>query len=140
MTETDESLFASGLDRYKAGEAPETLIPLFKEVCDRTPKNATGWACLAWLYLLNDKPQSALKAAQKSIKLEPRSPQARVNLAAAMLESGQKGVRAHIEVAQQVMALDEQIRQEVAENIEDGLNRKPDWKSLERIKHWLLES
>ncbi len=134
------SLLDQGLERYKAGEATETLIPFFKEICDRAPKNSTAWACLAWLYLLSNKPKSALKAAQKSVKLEPRSPQARVNLALALMDSGESGVRQHIEMAQQVMALSAEIRQDVAENIEDGLSRKPDWQSLQRVKTWLLEN
>lgn len=139
MTESVVSTFESGLERYKAGEEPETLIPVFQDICDRAPKNPTGWACLAWLYLLTDKPKSALKAAQKSVKLDSRAPQARINLALAMLETDTKGVRQHIEIAQQMMSLDTQIRQDIEENIEDGLSRKPNWKSLKRVKNWLLE-
>jgi predicted Zn-dependent protease len=140
MSDSVNALFERGLERYKAGEAPETLIPVFKDICDRAPKNATAWACLAWLYLLTDKPKSALKAAQKSIKLDARPPQARINLALAMLETGSPGVRVHIEAAQQLMLLDTAIREEIAENIQDGLERKPDWKSLQRVKSWLIAS
>ncbi|WLT39567.1 hypothetical protein NON20_08845 [Synechocystis sp. B12] len=46
------------------GEGPETLIPVFKDIADSSPKNATVWACLAWLYLLDDKPTLAFKAAK----------------------------------------------------------------------------
>jgi predicted Zn-dependent protease len=138
MTDIVTSLFESSLERYQAGESPETLIPVFKDICDRAPKNATGWACLAWLYLLVNKPKSALKAAQKSVKLEPRAPQGRINLVLAMLETGEKGVRPHIEVAQQIMGIDQKIRQDVVENLEDGLTRKPDWENLQRVKSWLL--
>ncbi len=138
MSNSVEITLEQGLERYKAGEAPQDLIPVFKDICDRAPKNPTGWACLAWLYLLTDKPDRALKAAQKSVKLDSRSPQARINLVLAMLDTGATGVRSHIEVAQQLMSLDEQIRQDVAENIEDGLTRKPDWESLKRVKTWLL--
>lgn len=137
MSEPVASVFENGLERYQSGESPETLIPVFQDICDRAPKNPTAWACLAWLYLLTDKPKSALKAAQKSVKLEPRAPQARINLALAMLDSGQTGVRPHIEAAQQIMELEAQIRQDVEENIQDGLTRKPDWKSLQRVKNWL---
>jgi hypothetical protein len=36
------------------------------------------------------------------------------------------------------MSFDKEIYQTVADNIEDGLARKPNWKSLQRIKEWLL--
>ena len=35
MTETVEVLFDQGLERYNAGESIESLLPVFKEVCDR---------------------------------------------------------------------------------------------------------
>ncbi|AFY66748.1 M48 family metallopeptidase [Geitlerinema sp. PCC 7407] len=139
MTETVESLFDSGIQRYQAGEDPEILIPLFKEVCDRSPKSSSSWTCLAWLYLLTDRSKLALKAAQKAVKLNPEDPQARVNLSVAMLETGQKGVREHIELTQQIMMAVKELRDEVAENIEDGLKRRPDWKSLQRVQNWLFE-
>jgi predicted Zn-dependent protease len=138
MTETVATLLESGIERYNAGESPETLIPYFQDLCDRAPKTAAAWSSLAWLYLLSDKPKQALKAAQKSVKLDSKAPQARINLVLAMLETETSGVRSHIEVAQQIMALDAQIRQDIEENIQDGLTRKPDWKSLERVKNWLF--
>jgi predicted Zn-dependent protease len=138
MTDSVATAFDQGLERYKQGESVNTLIPYFKDICDRAPKNATAWACLAWLYLLADKPDRALKAAQKSVKIDDRPPQARINLALAMLDTGAKGVRPHIEAALQMMSLDQDIHQDIMENVEDGLSRKPDWKSLQRIKNWLL--
>jgi predicted Zn-dependent protease len=140
MTEPATTLFETGLERYNAGEGPDTLIPVFKEICDRAPKNAAAWSCLAWLYLLDNKSEPAYKAALKSVKLDQNAPQGRVNLAVAMLETGQKGVRKHIDSAKQLMALDSQVRQDLFESIEDGLNRKPDWESLKRVQSWLSES
>jgi tetratricopeptide (TPR) repeat protein len=139
MTESLNSLFDTGLERYNAGEGPETLIPVFKEVCDRAPKIAAAWSCLAWLYLLDDKPEQAYKVALKGVKLDQSAPQARVNLAVAMLETGQSGVRKHIDVVKQMMALDSEVRRDLYESIEDGLNRKPDWESLMRVKAWLSD-
>lgn len=139
MTESITSLFDTGLERYNAGEGPDTLIPVFKEVCDRSPKTAAAWSCLAWLYLLDNKPEQAYKVALKGVKLDQNAPQARVNLAVAMLETGQTGIRKHIDVVKQLMALDPQIRQDVSESIEDGLNRKPEWESLKRVQSWLKE-
>ena len=139
MTDSVADLLDQGLEKYQAGEKAENLIPYFQDICDRAPKNATAWSCLAWLYLLSDQAGKALKAAQKSVKLESKAPQARINLALAMLEAGQKGVRQHIEIAQQVMSLDEQIESDIKDNIEDGLARKPDWDSLKRVKKWLID-
>lgn len=140
MTQTVDSLFDEGIERYKAGEAPETLIPLFKEVCDRSRKSSSAWTCLAWLYLLIEKPNQAYEAAQKAVKLNPQDPQARVNLVLSMLETSKKGVRQHIEIVQQITMAVPELRAEVAQNIEDGFARKPGWQSLERVKTWLSEA
>jgi tetratricopeptide (TPR) repeat protein len=139
MTQTVETLFDEGIERYKAGEDPEILIPMFKEVCDRAPKTSSAWTCLAWLYLLTEKPSKAYDAAQKAVKLNPQDPQARVNLSLAMLEAGKKGVRDHIELTQQILMVSAELREEVEYNIQDGLVRKPEWKSLERVKAWLFD-
>lgn len=139
MTETVDSLFENALERYKAGEEPANLIPVFKEICDRAPRSSAAWACLAWLYLLNDKPTPAYKAAQKAVKLNPQDAQSRVNLAVAMLETGQPGVRQHVDQAMQLIMIDTEMRDEIKQSIADGVSRKPDWKSLERVKSWLFE-
>ena len=139
MTQTVESLFDTGLEGYKAGTNPSELVPIFKEVCDRAPQNCAAWTCLSWLYMLDSKPKLALKAAQKAVKLNPQDPQARVNLATAMLETGQKGLRDHVEVASQLMMVNEEWHDEIKNSIEDGLTRKPDWKSLAKIKSWLFD-
>lgn len=140
MKENAESLFEQGIEQYKAGAEPSELIPLFKNVCDLAPKSSAALTCLAWLYLLDDKPNSALKAAQKSVKLTPQDPQGRVNLALALLETGKKGVREHIDEAQQVMILSSELKEEVQNNLEEGLSRKPDWDNLKRVYKWLFES
>jgi predicted Zn-dependent protease len=139
MTQTIESLFDQGIERYKAGEGPETLISVFKEVCDRAPKNSPALTCLAWLYLLAEKPIKAHELAQKAVKLNPQDAQARVNLALAMLDASKKGVRPHIDIVQQLIMIDE-VRTEIQQNIEDGLTRKPEWPSLQRVKNWLFET
>ena len=139
MTQTVDALFDEGIERYKAGEAPEVLIPVFKEICDRSRKTSAAWTCLAWLYLLTDKPTPALTAAQKAVKINPQDPQARVNLVLAMLELSKSGVRPHIEITQQLTMAVPELKEEVMQNIEDGLARKPNWKSLERVKAWVAE-
>lgn len=140
MTQTVESLFETGLERYKAGEDVASLIPTFKEVCDRAPKSSAAWACLAWLYMLDDKPNPAYKAALKAVKLNPQDAQSRVNLALAMLDSNQAGVREHVDLAMQLIMIDDEVRSEVKQSIADGLSRKPGWQSLERVNKWLFES
>ncbi|TVP65356.1 MAG: hypothetical protein EA343_03545 [Nodularia sp. (in: Bacteria)] len=139
MAQTVEFLFDTGLERYKAGETTETLIPVFKEVCDRAPKTSSAWICLSWLYLLENKPNLAYKAAQKAVRLNPQDPQARINLAMSMLETGQKGLREHIEFAKQLIFVNEEWEQEIKDSIADGLSRKPDWQSLAKVKTWLFE-
>lgn len=137
-TQTVEDLFNDGIERYQAGEPADALIPVFKEVCDRAQRNAPAWTCLAWLYLIEDKPALAYKAAQKAVKLNPQDPQSRINLVMAMLETGQKGVRSHIEIIQQLMMVPE-LSAEVEQSLADGLKRKPDWASLMKVKAWILE-
>jgi predicted Zn-dependent protease len=137
-TKPVEALFDEGIERYNAGESVDELIPLFKEVCDRAQRNSPAWTCLAWLYLIANKPSLAYKAAQKAVKLNPQDPQARINLSMAMLETGQKGVRAHIELIQQLLMVPE-LREEAEKSFADGLQRKPDWASLEKVKAWVLE-
>lgn len=140
MVETTvEALFDQGVERYQAGEPVADLIPLFKDVCDRSPKSSPAWTCLSWLYLLDDKPTQALKAAQKAVKLNPQDAQARVNLSIAMLETSQKGVRQQVELAGQLVMAVEELREEVQRNFEEGLKRKPNWKSLSRVQSWIFE-
>ncbi len=140
MTQSAEELFEQGLERYKAGADPSELIPVFKEICDLAPKSSAALSCLAWLYLLDDKPGSAVKAAQKAVKLTPQDPQGRINLALALLGTGKKGVRDHIDAASQVMMISSELREEVQRNLEEGLSRKPDWADLKKVQKWLFES
>jgi predicted Zn-dependent protease len=140
MTITVEELFDTGLQRYKDGESAATLIPVFKEVCDRSPRASSAWICLSWLYLLDNKAKLAYTAASKAVKINPQDPQGRINLALAMLETGHKGLREHIDFAQQLIFVNKEWEEEVKNSIEDGLTRKPDWKNLEKVKKWLFES
>ena len=138
--QTLETKFDEGIARYKEGESAESLLPIFKEICSQAPKNSAAQTCLAWLYLLADKPNAAYKVAQRAVKLAPTDPQARINLSIAMLETGKSGVREQIEqVAPFVSSVDE-LKAEIQENLEEGLRRKPEWKSLKRIQKWLFES
>ena len=140
LNQSLEQIYNQALESYTAGEEPQKLIPIFKDICNQAPKFSYGWSGLAWLYLLNNQPEEAFKAAKKGVKTNTHSPQARVNLALAMLATGQKGVREHVREAQFMMAQSDELLQEVEENIQDGLSRKPDWPELEKVKKWLFES
>ncbi len=137
MAETLNDTFDTAIKRYQDGESAEQLIPVFQEICTQAPKMNSAWTCLAWLYLLDKQPENAIKAAEKSIKIEPYDAQARINLAMALLEAKQKGVREHVQIAQQLMASEAEIREQVEYSIADGLQRNPDWASLKQIKSWI---
>ncbi|MEL6489343.1 MAG: hypothetical protein AAFV85_02810 [Cyanobacteria bacterium J06634_6] len=137
--QTLEAQFEDGIARYKDGESAESLLPVFKEICSKAPKNSAAQTCLAWLYLLADKPNAGYKAAQRAVKLMPKDPQARVNLAIAMLDTGKSGVREQVDQISQVLYAVDELKAEIKENFEEGLRRKPDWKSLKRIQKWLFE-
>ncbi|MDR9403757.1 MAG: hypothetical protein RI580_09980 [Halothece sp. Uz-M2-17] len=139
MSESINELYDQGLEKYQAGEPIADLIEYFRDLRDRAPKNSAVWCSLAWLYLLADKPNSALKAAQKSVKLDQQAPQARINLAIALLEAGKSGVREQVEAAQEVIGMSSQLREEIIKNLDDGLARKPDWKAVTRVKNWISE-
>jgi predicted Zn-dependent protease len=137
MAETLNDTFDTAIKRYQDGESAEQLIPVFQEICTQAPKMNSAWTCLAWLYLLDKQPENAIKAAERSIKIEPYDAQARINLAMALLEAKQKGVREHVQIAQQLMASETEIREQVEYSIADGLQRNPDWASLKQIKSWI---
>ena len=137
--QTLETQFEEGIARYKNGESAEDLLPLFKDICAKAPRNSAAQTCLSWLYLLADKPNAAFKAAQRAVKLMPKDPQARTNLAIAMLETGKSGVREQVDMVSQMLYAVDELKAEIIENIEEGLRRKPDWKNLQRIQKWLFE-
>jgi predicted Zn-dependent protease len=134
-----EDLFQQGLERYRAGEDAASLIPLYEKITDRQPKVASGWICLSWLYLLNNQANLAVKAAKQAVKLSPEDPQARINLAIALLETNQKGVREQVEAAQNWLLLLSDLKPEVEENFAEGARRRPNWEALEKIRKWVLE-
>jgi len=104
MSQTVDSLFETGLERYKAEEEPATLIPVFKEICARAPKIVL-LGVLAWLYLLDNKRTQAYKAAQKAVKLHPTESQAKLTYRCDA-GNGQPGVR-HVDLAMQLIMVDQ---------------------------------
>ena len=137
LDQTEDSCFKEALKRYKAGSSAEELLADFQKITSSTPNNAAAWTCLAWLQLLCDIPQEALRSARYAVKLNGQDPQSRINLSLALLETNSKGVRDHIEYVKRAMLVLPEIEKELKESFEDGLLRKPNWKTLLKIKKWL---
>ena len=131
------SLFEEAISRYNAGAPVDELIGDFLTITEQSPRQSAGWTCLAWLQLLNHEPLAALKSAKVAVKLNPQDPQARLNLSLAMLETGSKGVREHIEIVQRVLAMAPELAKDLTDSIQDGLVRRPGWAALEKVQAWL---
>lgn len=129
--------FEAALSDYVQGEAPETLIPRFMDIINRSPSHSAAWTCLCWLQLLANRPMAALKSGRVAVRLAPGDPQARINLSLAMLETGTKGVRHHVEQARQVVAASPDTAADLRQSIADGLMRRSSWAALEKVEGWL---
>ncbi len=134
---SESSRFDLAINRYQQGAAPEELIDEFLAITAQMPRQSAGWTCLAWLQLLLDQPRAALQSARTAVKLNPQDPQARINLSLAMLETGTKGVREHVEILQRLMVMAPELARELQESMADGLNRRPGWSALEKLRGWL---
>jgi predicted Zn-dependent protease len=137
MTASPESLFDQAIARYREGTPPEELIDDILALTNQSPKLSAGWTCLAWLQLLLDQPRAALLSARNAVRLNPQDPQARINLSVAMLETGAKGVREHVEVVKRVLVLAPEMADEINGSIADGLQRRPGWSALAKVQDWL---
>jgi predicted Zn-dependent protease len=137
MESTQESLFEQAMARYQDGAPAAELLDDFITITEAAPRQSAGWTCLAWLQLLCDQPEAALRSARTAVKLNPQDPQARINLSLAMLETKAKGVRDQIELVQQVLAMAPDVGQELQASIADGFQRRPGWPALTKVKNWL---
>ena len=137
MESNQENLFDQAMARYQAGASAAEILPDFLKITELAPRQAAGWTCLAWLQLLCDQPEEALRSARFAVKLSPQDPQARINLSLALLETQSKGVRDHIQVVQQVLTMAPQIAEELKGALDDGQQRRPDWAALEKVRSWL---
>jgi hypothetical protein len=137
MESSQESLFEQAMARYQTGASAAEILPDFLRITEAAPRQSAGWTCLAWLQLLCDLPEDALRSARFAVKLNPQDPQARVNLSLALLETESKGVREHVQVVQQVLTMAPQISDDLRTALDDGLQRRPNWTSLEKVKTWL---
>ena len=87
MESSQESLFDQAMDRYQSGASAAEILPDFLKITEAAPRQSAGWTCLAWLQLLCDQPEEALRSARFAVKLNPQDPQARINLSLALLET-----------------------------------------------------
>ena len=133
-----ESQFGQALQRYQDGAEAADVIADFEAITRRDPRQAAGWTCLAWLQLLTEQPEDALRSAKTAVKLNAQDPQGRLNLALAMLETGAKGVREHIEIVKRVMVFSPELGQELETSIADGLQRRG-WPALLKVQAWLAD-
>ena len=137
MENPQESLFDNAMARYKEGAEASELIKDFKTITSIAPNQSAGWTCLAWLQLLINKPEDALFSAKNAVKLNKQDPQARINLSIALLETKSKGVREQIDAINQILLTVPEFGKELKSSIDDGLERKPNWNALKKIKSWL---
>ena len=137
MDSSQESQFEQAMDRYQAGASAADILPDFLRITESAPRQSAGWTCLAWLQLLCEQPEEALRSARFAVKLNPQDPQARINLSLALLETQSKGVRDHIQVVQQVLAMAPQVAEDLKGSLDDGQQRRPDWAALEKVRAWL---
>jgi predicted Zn-dependent protease len=135
--DSQSSLFDQAIGRYQQGAGPEEVIDDFLLLASQTPRQSAVWTCLAWLQLLLDQSEAALQSARTAVRLNPQDPQARINLSLALLETGSKGVREHIEVVQRVRLMAPELASELDESIADGLRRRPGWPAMEKVRSWL---
>jgi predicted Zn-dependent protease len=140
MSETVNESFDNALVRYQEGESADALIPVFQEICTQSPKLSSAWTCLSWLYLLNTEPAKAIKAAEKALRLDSYDVQARVNLAMALIEAKQKGVREHVEMAQRLVDNSKEAKEQLESSFADGIQRNPSWASLKKVQGWIFET
>ena len=137
MESTEESLFDKAMARYESGVAACDLIKDFESITATAPNQSAGWTCLAWLQLLCNQHDNALRSARKAVKLNKQDPQARINLCLALLETNSKGVREHIEFVKRALVIVPELGKELKVSIDDGLHRKPEWDALKKVQLWL---
>ena len=68
MESTEESFFDKAMARYESGVEACELIKDFESITATAPNQSAGWTCLAWLQLLCNKNEEALRSARKAVK------------------------------------------------------------------------
>ena len=87
MESNQDNLFDQAMSRYQSGEDVNEVLKDFEKITSISPNQSAGWTCLAWLQLLCDLKEDALRSARMAVRLNGQDPQARVNLSLALLET-----------------------------------------------------
>ena len=132
-----EDFFNSALSRYKEGEDLKSLINDFKQITIQMPNHFAAWTCLSWLHLLLKNNDEGLFAARQAVRLNNQDPQARMNLALALLATNTKGVRDHINVIKRLILIAPDVQEDLKLSLEDGFSKYPEWPEMKKIKNWL---
>tara|TARA_Y100000589_G_scaffold324695_1_gene361291 strand:+ start:13346 stop:13762 length:417 start_codon:yes stop_codon:yes gene_type:complete len=132
-----ETDFNSALSKYHSGEDLNIIVEDFQAIINQIPNHFAAWTCLSWLQLLLKNNEQALVIAKQAVKLNGQDPQARLNLSLALLATNTKGVREHIDLIKRIILMAPELAEELKTSIEDGLERDPDWKELQKVRKWL---
>ena len=132
-----ENYFNNALSRYQSGEDILTLLEDFKQITIQMPNHFAAWTCLSWLYLLLKNNEEALFAARQAVRLNGQDPQARMNLALALLATNTKGVREHITIIKRMIMMIPDVEEELKSSINDGFSKYPKWPEMKKVKNWL---
>ena len=132
-----ENEFNSALSRYKSGEDISEIVGEFKGIINKIPSHFAAWTCLSWLQLLQKNNEEALLSAKQAVRLNGQDPQARMNLALALLATNNKGVRDHIDLIKRLVIIAPELEEDLKQSVSDGLIRNSDWIELKKIKKWL---
>jgi len=135
--ENIETEFNSALTRYQSGDNLTNIVKDFQKIIDQIPNHFAAWTCLSWLHLLLKNNDEALLSARQAVKLNMQDPQARMNLALALLATNNKGVRDHIDLIKRMILMSPELETDLKASVEDGFARNPDWSELKKIKAWL---
>ena len=132
-----ENEFNSALSRYKSGDDINKIAEEFRNIINKIPNHFAAWTCLAWLQLLQKDNEEALFSAKQAVRLNGQDPQARMNLALALLATNNKGVRDHIDLIKRLVIIAPELEEDLKQSVSDGLTRNSDWNELKKIKKWL---
>ena len=132
-----EADFNYALSRYQDGKDLIPIVEDFQKIIQQIPNHFAAWTCLSWLQLLLKNNEEALSAAKQAVRLNQQDPQARMNLSLALLATNNKGVRENVELIKKMAMMIPDVKTELKESVEDGLNRYPKWPELIKIKKWL---
>jgi len=132
-----ENYFNNALSRYQSGDDLLTLIEDFKQITIQMPNHFAAWTCLSWLYLILKSNEEALFAARQAVRLNGQDPQARMNLALALLATNTKGVREHITIIKRMIMMIPDVEEELKSSINDGFSKYPKWPEMKKVENWL---